>query len=121
MIEMEGILNMYDENQYKKLFAERLYTLRQQHNVSAREMSLSLGHNSSYINRIESNKNYPSLREFFSICEYLKISPSDFLDFTNEYPHQLYYLIENLKSLSPDQLSHISNIVADLVELQSEK
>ena len=37
-------------------FAERLTQLREDKQVSAREMSLALGQNCSYINRIE-NKN----------------------------------------------------------------
>ena len=44
--------SMYEE----ELFAKRLEQLRLEKNVSAREMSLSLGQNPSYINRIESGK-----------------------------------------------------------------
>lgn len=46
---------------------------------SAREMSLALGQNPSYINRIENGKALPSMQGFFSICEYLQITPGDFL------------------------------------------
>ena len=45
---------------------------------SAREMSLALGQNPSYINRIENGKALPSMQGFFSICEYLQITPGDF-------------------------------------------
>ena len=38
---------------YENLFAERIAELREKKNVSAREMSLALGQNESYINRIE--------------------------------------------------------------------
>ena len=41
---------------------------------SAREMSLALGQNPSYINRIENGKALPSMQGFFSICEYLQIT-----------------------------------------------
>ena len=41
---------------YNKEFAERLYKLRAQKNVSAREMSLDIGQNDSYINRIENSR-----------------------------------------------------------------
>ena len=39
-----------------RLFALRLSALRQQKGVSAREMSLALGQNTNYINRIENGK-----------------------------------------------------------------
>ncbi|MDY4880683.1 MAG: helix-turn-helix transcriptional regulator, partial [Gemmiger sp.] len=47
-----------------RLFALRLSALRQQKGVSAREMSLALGQNTNYINRIENGKNYPSMQSF---------------------------------------------------------
>lgn len=50
---------------YEKLFAERLSKLRSQKNVSAREMSLAIGQNESYINRIENNLAFPSMQSFF--------------------------------------------------------
>lgn len=59
-------------------FAERLCKLRCRKGVSARDMSLSLGQNASYINRIENGAALPSMTAFFYICEYLEISPRDF-------------------------------------------
>ena len=41
----------------EETFASRLTSLREQKKVSAREMSLDLGQNGSYINRIE-NRDY---------------------------------------------------------------
>ena len=38
---------------YEEFFSRRLAQLRAQKGVSAREMSLAIGQNSSYINRIE--------------------------------------------------------------------
>lgn len=64
---------------WEEKFKERLYQLRSQKGVSARDMSLSLGQNSGYINNIESGKALPSMASFFYICEYLEISPKDFL------------------------------------------
>ena len=42
-------------------FAERLAQLREDKQVSAREMSLAIGQNCSYINRIENKKAFPSM------------------------------------------------------------
>ena len=55
-----------------------LAQLRAQKGVSAREMSLAIGQNSSYINRIENQRAFPSMQGFFYICEYLGVTPGAF-------------------------------------------
>ena len=52
---------------FEDSFIKRLASLREQKGVSAREMSLALGQNESYINRIENGKTFPSLQAFFYI------------------------------------------------------
>lgn len=59
-------------------FASRLIKLREQKDVSAREMSLAIGQNESYINGVENQKSFPSMDAFFYICEYLGVTPSEF-------------------------------------------
>ena len=65
---------------YEEFTQNRIAQLRMQKNVSARDMSLSLGQNNSYINQIENKKALPSLQGLFYICEYfgclLYTSPS---------------------------------------------
>lgn len=63
----------------EEFFGQRLAQLRMTKGVSARDMSLSLGQSPSYINKIENGKTFPSMQNFFYICEYLGISPGDFL------------------------------------------
>ncbi|MBR3825639.1 MAG: helix-turn-helix transcriptional regulator [Lachnospiraceae bacterium] len=101
---------------YEETFALRLTHLRTQKNVSAREMSLSIGQNPGYINNIESGKALPSMTVFFYICEYLGISPQEFFDSESKQPVNLQQLIENLKKLTPNQLSCISMLVAELIK-----
>lgn len=72
----------------EETFASRLTSLREQKKVSAREMSLDLGQNGSYINRIENRKAFPSMQCFFYICDYLQISPAAFFDDTTRAPHE---------------------------------
>ena len=88
----------------EETFASRLTSLREQKKVSAREMSLDLGQNGSYINRIENRKAFPSMQCFFYICDYLQISPAAFFDDTTKAPHALDALTELLKTLSIEQL-----------------
>ena len=92
---------------YNKKFAERLYKLRTQKNVSAREMSLDIGQNDSYINRIENAKALPSMQAFFYICEYLKISPRDFFNIDEQHPAKINEILEELYKLNEEQLDII--------------
>ena len=88
----------------EKVFAMRLATLRTKKNVSAREMSLSIGQNQGYINHIESGQGTPSLSGVFYICEYLGITPSQFFDFDIKNPEKLNKINEYLKKLNDEQL-----------------
>ena len=71
---------------FEDFFAERIALLRNKKNVSAREVSLSIGQNGSYINRIENKLAFPSMQSFFYICEYIQITPKDFFYDTNKNP-----------------------------------
>ena len=85
----------------ENFFARRLSALRMQKGVSAREMSLSIGQNESYINRIENKRSYPSLQLFFYICEYLNVTPQEFFNEDIKYPQQLNEIIKIFNNLLP--------------------
>lgn len=72
----------------EKEFSLRLAQLRSEKGVSARDMSLSIGQNASYINNIENGKALPSMTGFFYICEYLNITPGEFFDAENKNPEK---------------------------------
>lgn len=96
---------------YETFTQSRIAQLRMQRNVSARDMSLSLGQNNSYINQIENRKALPSLQGLFYICEYFGITPRQFFDEGDTYPAQLAELVEDLKKLDAAALTHLSAIV----------
>ncbi len=97
-------------------FSQRLAALREQKNVSARDMSLSLGQSASYINNIENGKAFPSMQCFFNICEYLNITPGEFFDTGTQNPEHLNQLIRSLKRLDAAQLDVISAMVNSLLK-----
>lgn len=101
---------------YEDFTQDRIAQLRTQKGVSARDMSLSLGQNESYINQIENKKAMPSLQGLFYICEYFGITPQQFFDTGNAYPAELAALVENLKSLDSMALVHIAGLVKELAE-----
>ena len=100
----------------EEFFRDRLRTLRNEKQVSAREMSLALGQNESYINKIESGKATTTIPSFINICEYLKISPSVFFDeeTRNTFDKQdfEYYLTK----LSPNQAKYILELLKDITK-----
>ena len=74
-------------------------------------MSLSLGQNESYINRIENGKAFPSMQVFFYISEYLDITPSEFWDVENESPKRTAEIINILKKFDAEQLDALFNFI----------
>ena len=98
----------------EKLFAQRLAQLRAQKKVSAREMSLAIGQNPSYINRIENGLCFPSMQCFFYICDYLSISPAEFFQFSLPDPGQFHAVVSDLKRLDVRQLEAVAAVVGEL-------
>jgi transcriptional regulator with XRE-family HTH domain len=94
-----------------KQFQERLSELRLQRDVSAREMSQSIGQSDNYICNIENRHNLPSMSVFFYICDYLKVTPQEFFDLESHDPTRLTEITEKLKRLTPDQLALISKLI----------
>ena len=99
---------------YEDFLYSRLSQLRIKNGVSARSMSLSLGQNPGYINDIENRKSLPSVSELFNICDFLDVTPTEFFDKGNNNPAKLNTIIEDMKSLSDEQLNNIAGIVKGL-------
>lgn len=96
---------------YEKEFAQRLAQLRAKRGISARDMSLSMGQNPGYINSIENGKSFPTMMNFFYICEFLHLSPSEFFDMSSDDPEKLRLLMESIKKLSDRQVDSLTVIV----------
>lgn len=101
---------------YEELFSRRLAQLRMKSGLSARDMSLSLGQNPGYINTIENGKAFPTMTNFFYICDFLHITPKEFFDTGSENPRKLQQLTEQIKLLDEREIDAISNLVEGLVQ-----
>ena len=101
-----------DENE----FALRLSRLRNIKGVSARDMSLCLGCNASYINNIENGKALPSMKTFFAICDFLEIEPADFFDLENWNPQLICKIRRNLQELDETSFDVIDLLIQHLQE-----
>ncbi len=101
---------MFDEEYISK----RIYQLRNFKNVSARDMSLSIGQNEGYINQIENKRALPSMLVFFYICDYFEISPVEFFDENIENPVSFKNFIDDVSKLSDKQINNLHELVKDL-------
>ncbi len=99
-----------------KEFGMRLSRLRMKKEVSARDMSLSIGQNSAYINHIESGSVWPSMEVFFYICEYLEITPQEFFETESQNPAKITSIIEDLKKLDDDKLDNIAALIKSIIQ-----
>ena len=99
---------------YEEFLPQRLTQLRMQKNVSARDMSLSLGQANNYINSIENRKALPSMQSFFYICEYLGVTPQEFFDEGNACPVRLRELMDEAKRLDESAHVHLLALMREL-------
>lgn len=61
-------------------FGINLAKARLDKNLSAYELSLRLGHHTSYISKVECGKINISLETIYKICEVLEIEPADLFE-----------------------------------------
>lgn len=99
---------------YNEDFQNRLIQLRTKKGVSARDMSLSIGQNQSYIYNIENGRALPSMSSFFYICEYLGITPAEFFDLDNQNPGKLGPIFAKMKKLSDSEIDSIDTLITGI-------
>ena len=84
---------------------ERITQLRLQKGVSEYKMSYDLGRSRGYINNISSGKTLPSMTEFFSICDYLGITPVEFFSAQVVNPKLMNETLCKLEQLNEEDLA----------------
>ena len=99
---------------FEEMFCNRLIQLRQEKNISTRDMSLSLGQSESYINRIENGKMLPSMTVFFYICDYFGITPREFFDTENASSMELIQAYKQLQAMDDETRRQVIAIIQDL-------
>lgn len=92
----------------------RITRLREDKGISARDLSLSLGLNHSYINRIENRQALPSYECLNDICSYFGITLSQFFDEENKHPVEVQQLTRESMKLNRDILRHLVEIARHL-------
>lgn len=95
----------------KEEFVRRLTELRMNKGVSAREMSLSLGMNENYINRLENGAGLPKMETILFMCEYLGVTPQEFFDVGTPDPIKCKKLYLEAHSLTSTQLDAVLDLI----------
>ena len=102
---------MFSEND----FSQRLSKLRTNKGISARDMSLSLGQNPNYINTIENGRAFPTMSNFFFICDYLEITPSEFFNLDLPDPRRINAVIRYLERMNIQQIEAVERLLKELM------
>lgn len=100
----------------KQEFSLKLAKLRMAKDISAREMSLRIGQNITYINAIENTKSMPLMDNFFEICSFLGISESDFFDNGTQYPEEYLEVVNDLKKLDDESFKIVKALIKKLIK-----
>ena len=96
-------------------FCDRLRFLRNERKLSAREMSLALGQNETYINKVETGQRAVSMDVFFKICNFLQITPSAFFDESiKNTKNEEENIVSTFRKLTPKQSEYILGIIQEL-------
>ena len=95
---------------YEEQFSKRLTELRTQKGVSARDMSLSIGQNPGYITA------FPTMANFFYICEYFNITPQEFFNFGEETSNGMNALVDQLKQFDAEQINALTAFIKTIVK-----
>lgn len=96
---------------YSEFVRNRITELRLKKGVSEYKMSYDLGHSRGYIYNISSGKSLPPLKEFFAICDYFNITPTEFFDDNMKYPELIQKATEDLKTLDDSDILLVLNFI----------
>lgn len=91
----------------RRVFSKRLQQLRLERGVSQVKMSRDLKLADSYIFNIEADYAYPTMTNFFAICEYLDITPAKFLQIEPETTGKEDDLLDAVKGFSDEQMDQM--------------
>ena len=102
-----AIINWVNNMTESDKFSNRLLQLLEHNNLSARHLSISLGFNEGYINRIINRKTYPNIVIFFELCDFFRITPKEFFDYEVEDPTLINELMKEIQKLDYKQTEYL--------------
>lgn len=104
---------------YTEYIRNRITKLRLEKGVSEYQMSLDLGQNQTYIQKISSGKAMPSMKQFLNICEYFDMTPMQFFDDRVKYPKLIQEALDEMSGLSDEDLTALIYLMKRLRQSKS--
>jgi len=98
----------------ENFLCERVSRIRLQNDMSARDLSLSIGQSEAYINNIENKRSLPSIKGIYYICEYFKIPLKDFFDEELKSPGAFSELMAECKRLDEQALQTLLSVAKSM-------
>ena len=95
----------------EQFIRDRITALRQQKGISERKMSLDMGHSSSYIRSIATGRSLPAMAEFLYICDYLEVTPSEFLNVGQELDPLRQEVVDRMKGMSAKEVEFLLGVI----------
>lgn len=99
---------------FKIFVSERIVKLREYKNISAQNLSLSLGLGKNYINTIENKKSMPSMEKFYIICEFFEIEPKEFFDDQLKVPALNSELFKEINKMDENSLKNLLGFIQSM-------
>gem|GEM_PF-5587198 len=109
----------YDEallEEYMDLFHRQFLKYFNKANVPARVMSNDLLMNEGYVTKLLQKTSFPQYRIFALICIYFGVHPSQFFDEGIERPAKYNEMLEYMKHMDEEQITHLSAIAKDMIK-----
>ena len=104
---------------FEKFIAERIIQLRLRKGVSANDMSISIGQNRNYINKIENRRHIPSIHGLFYICEYFNISFAEFFSENEPQSKLVSETIALIKTLDESGIAIINSVIKSIGQVKT--
>lgn len=84
--------------------------------LNDRQLSIFIGKNAGYINKIINGETFPTIKSFIIICKALKITPEEFFRYDDDSPVETNKLMLDIRKLDNIEKKHVHNIVKDILK-----
>lgn len=112
----EDIDGLFEELEEVDGFGMRLAKLVDQSDLNDCQLSLFIGKNKGYINRIINGEAFPTIKNFVIICRALNITPEEFFRYDDDSPIETNKLMLDIRKLDYMEKKHVHNIVKDIIK-----
>ena len=112
----ENLDGLFEDLEELDGFGMRLAKLVDQSDLNDSQLSLFIGKNKGYINRIINGETFPTIKNFVIICRALKKTPEEFFRFDDDSPAETNALILDFRKLNHVEKQHVHYIVNDIIK-----